>query len=123
MSNKKHEEFEKRNEKWRKASIKAIEIRYALEDIMASFSEEEKSSLRYKQFVETASQQFDHLLGDFHKKKIEQEQTKVDTIKKKNGWLSYKSAIIAAVGAILVQVVQSLPQLITAVSSLFGGTP
>lgn len=123
MPNSKHEEYEKRNEKWRKASNKAIDIRYALDDIMASFTEEEKQTTRYKQFIDTVSQQFDHLLGDINKKKLEEERAKVTDIKKKNGWLSYKSAIIAAVGAIVVQIIQTLPQLISALSSLFGGTP
>lgn len=130
MTNKRHEEFERKNEKWRKASAKAIDIRYALDDILSSFTEEEKQTKRYAQFVETVSQQFDHLLGDVNKKRIEEEQAKVkkeqavvEHIKKKNGWLSYKSAIIAAVGAIVVQIVQILPQLITTISSLFGGTP
>jgi uncharacterized membrane protein len=123
MVNKKHEDFEKRNEKWRNASIKSVEIRYALDDILSSFSEEEKQSKRYAQFIETISQQFDHLLGDVNKKKLEEEKTKTDAVKKKNGWLSYKSAIIAMIGAIAVALVQILPQLITSIASLFGGTP
>jgi histone deacetylase complex regulatory component SIN3 len=123
MSNKKHEEFEKKNEKWRKASNKAIDLRYALDDVISSFSEEEKQSLRYKQFIRTVSDHFDHLLGDINKKRIEEEQSKVVRIQKKNGWMSYKSAIIAAGGAVIVQIVQSLPQIISAISSLFGGTP
>lgn len=123
MTNKRHEEYEKRNEKWRKASAKAIDMRYALDDVLASFTEEEKKSKRYAQFIETISQQFDHLLGDVSKKRIEEEQAKVQHIKKKNGWLSYKSAIIAAAGAIIVQFVQILPQLITSIASAFGGTP
>ncbi len=124
MVNKKHEEFEKRNEKWRIASSKAIDLRYALDDILSSFTEEEKQTIRYRQFVETISQQYDHLLGDINRNKQEeiksQYERKVLTITKKNGWLSYKSAIIAAVGAIAVKAVEIIPQVITA---LTGGTP
>lgn len=119
--NTRHEHFEKKNEKWRKSSNKATDLRYALEDVLSSFSDEEKKTVRYTQFVETVSQQFDHILGDINKKKIEDEKFKVADVKKKNGWLSYKSAIIAAVAAIVVKTVEMLPQIITAISSLFGG--
>jgi phosphotransferase system IIB component len=121
--NTRHENFEKKNEKWRKSSNKATDLRYALEDVLSSFTEEEKKTVRYTQFVETVSQQFDHILGDINKKKIEDEKSKVAIVKKNNGWLSYKSAIIAAVAAIAVKTVEMLPQIITAISSLFGGTP
>lgn len=121
MNNSKHEKFEKKNEKWRKSSNRATDLRYALEDVLSTFTEEEKQSVRYTQFVETVSQQFDHILGDINKKKIEDEKSKVADVKKKNGWLSYKSAIIAATVAIVVKTVETLPQIITAISSLFGG--
>lgn len=114
--NKKHEQYEKKNEKWRVASAKVIDLRYALEDILSSFTEEEKQSERYKKFVESTSQQMDHLLGDFHKKKSED-------IQKKNGWLSYKSAIIAGVALVIAKAVEMLPNLISALFTIFGGHP
>jgi hypothetical protein len=123
MSNKKHEEFEKRNEKWRKASLRAVEIKYSLEDVLASFDNDEKQTIRYKQFIDTVSNQFDHTLGDINKKKFEEHDSDIKRIKKQNGWLSYKSAIIAVVGAIAVQLITTLPQLITVIASLFKGTP
>ena len=114
--NKKHEQYEKKNEKWRIASTKVIDLRYALEDILASFTEEEKQSERYKKFVESTSQQIDHLLGDLNKKKTED-------VQKKNGWLSYKSAIIAGVALVIAKSVEMLPNLLTALFTLFGGHP
>jgi hypothetical protein len=132
MTNKKHSEFSERNGKWKDASNTIIDIRYKLDDTLRSFTDEEKQSVRYKQLLETMSQQFDHLLGDYNKKKEEETRQKFEneiklekalhsSTKKKNGWLSYKSAIIAAVGAIIVKIVSIIPALITAISSLFGG--
>lgn len=129
MSKQKHEEYEKKNEKWRMASTKAIDIRYALDDILNSFTEEEKKTERYQQFLTTVSQQFDHLLGDRYKNKIDEdqeklrlEQAKLEEERRNNGWVSYKSAIIAAAGAAAVALIQVLPQLITSLFTIFGGS-
>jgi hypothetical protein len=56
------------------------------------------------------------MLGDLNKKKSED-------IQKKNGWLSYKSAIIAGVALIIAKAVEMLPNLLTALFTLFGGHP
>lgn len=114
--NKKHEKYEKKNVKWRLASSKVNNLRYTLEDILSSFSEEEKQSERYKQFVQTISSQVDHLLGDYNKKNQE-------SIENKNGWVSYKSAIIAAVAVVVAKMIEIIPSLISILISAFGGTP
>ncbi len=123
MSNNNHDVYEQRNQKWREASVKSIDLRYSLEDVLASFSEEEKQSIRYKQFIESVSNQFDHILGDIQKKKIEDHIENMNRMKKKNSWLSYKSAIIAAGGAIIVQIIQSTMHLITSLLTAVKGTP
>ncbi len=122
MGNNKHAEYERKNEKWRKASNKATDLKYALEDVLASFTEEEKSSNRYRQFIETVSQHFDHSLGDINKKKQEESAQAYHKVKKNNGWMSYKSAIIAVIGAVVIKLIEIIPQLITALSAS-GGTP
>lgn len=60
----KKEIFQRRNEKWRIASQKIVDLRYMLEDILHSFNEEEKKSERYFQLVTNIRQQVNYALGE-----------------------------------------------------------
>lgn len=60
----KKELLQKRNEKWRLASQKIVDLRYNLEDILHMFDEEEKKSERYQQLLESIRQQVTYALGD-----------------------------------------------------------
>lgn len=109
-------------QKWIDASIKATELKFALEDILTkNFSNEEMQSVKYRQLLDTVDQYLDHVMGKYKKEKedklklfyeehIEKLKKENDRLKKENekfkkktSILNMRSATIASIGAIIVE--------------------
>ncbi len=112
-------------QKWMIASIKATELKFALEDILTnSFSPEEMESVKYKQLLDTVDQYLEHIMGkyrqeknkkllvkyeeDISKLKKEIEKLRKELGKKKRGFLNWQSATIATVGGVIIEVIRLL---------------
>lgn len=114
-------------QKWVDASIKATELKFALEQVLTkNFSNEEMQSLKYRQLLDTVDQYLEHVMGAYRKekeekireeyaKKIEKLEEENESLKKekekiskKSSWWNIKSATIAAIGAFLIEIVRLL---------------
>jgi cob(I)alamin adenosyltransferase len=114
-------------QKWIDASVKATELKFALENILTnSFSHEEMESLKYRQLLDTVDQYLEHIMGKYRKEKeeklksiyeehIEKIKKENDKLKKENekfkkrtSILNIRSATIASVGAIIVELAKFL---------------
>ena len=108
--------------KWIDASIKATELKFALENILTkSFSQAEMESIKYKQLLDTVDQYLEHVMGQYRREKEkklveacreELDKTKKDNeklkkdndkLKKSCSFFNLKSASIASVGAIMIE--------------------
>ncbi len=111
--------------KWIDASIKATELKFALENILTkSFSHEEMESVKYKQLLDTVDQYLEHVMGQYRREKekklVEACCEELEKIKKDNEKLkkdneklkkscsifNIKSASIASIGAIIVEAIR-----------------
>jgi DNA repair exonuclease SbcCD ATPase subunit len=109
-------------QKWIDASVKATQLKFALEDILTNnFSAEEMESLKYRQLMGTVDQYLEHVMSKYRKEKeekiraeyveqidklekqLEKLKKEVDKNKKSSSILNVKSATIASVGAILLE--------------------
>jgi len=114
-------------QKWIDASIKATELKFALEEILTkNFSNEEMESTKYRQLLDTIDQYLDHVMGKYkkekedklkaiheeHIEKLKKENEKLkkenEKFKKKSTILNMRSATIASVGAIIVELAKFL---------------
>ena len=114
-------------QKWIDASVKATELKFALEDILTkNFSNEEMESTKYKQLLDTIDQYLDHVMGKYktekenklknfyeeHIEKLKKENDKLikenDKHKKKTSVFNMRSATIASIGAIIVELAKFL---------------
>jgi cob(I)alamin adenosyltransferase len=114
-------------QKWIDASVKATELKFALENILTnSFSNEEMESLKYRQLLDTVDQYLEHIMGKYRKEKeeklkyiyeehiekLKKENEKLkkesEKIKKRSSILNMRSATIASVGAIIVELAKFL---------------
>lgn len=114
-------------QKWIDASVKATKLKFALEDILTNnFSHEEMESVKYKQLVGTIDQYLEHVMGAFRKEKEEklrkEYEAEIEKLKKENdkfkkenerlkkgaSWWNIKSASIAGIGAIILELVKFL---------------
>jgi hypothetical protein len=105
-------------QKWMDASIKATELKFALENILTKdFSPEEMESQKYKQLLDTVDQYLEHVMGKFHqekndkliqpfKKEIEKLKKENLALKKRHPIFNWNSATFATVGAIIVEVIR-----------------
>ncbi|MCS7317588.1 MAG: hypothetical protein NZZ41_04655 [Candidatus Dojkabacteria bacterium] len=66
MENFEKEIFKQRHEKWKMASKKLVDIRFLLEDIFSSFSEDEKQTQRYRQLIEDLKNQVEYVVGNHY---------------------------------------------------------
>lgn len=121
-------------QKWMDASIKATQLKFALEDILTkNFTESEMESVKYKQLLGTVDQYLEHLMGKYRKEKeealrqpyleqIEKLNEELDKLNKtteklkkeleknksKSAIFNFKSASIATIGAIILKLVELL---------------
>lgn len=112
-------------QKWIDASIKATELKFALEQVLTkNFSHEEMESLKYRQLLNTVDQYLEHVMGAYRKEKEEkikeacaEKITKLEEenealkkekeiLSKKSSWWNVKSATIAAIGAFLIELIR-----------------
>jgi len=113
-------------QKWVDASIKATELKFALEQVLTkNFSHEEMESLKYRQLLDTVDQYLEHVMGAYRKekeekireaceKKINKLEEEVDTLRKerdrlsskKSSWWNIRSATIVAMGAFLIELIR-----------------
>jgi len=110
-------------QKWIDASIKATELKFALENILTNtFSHEEMQSIKYRQLLDTVDQYLEHVMSQYRKEKEDKllnscnnELEKLikdndrlkkdnDKIKKSKALFSVKSATIASLGAVTLEV-------------------
>jgi hypothetical protein len=86
--------------KWGVTSMKVTQIKLLLDDVLLNgFTDEEKRTKKYKEIVKRVREDFIHSLGGDEK-----------SIKKDNkiNLLSFKSIIIASVGAIATKTIEIL---------------
>ena len=113
-------------QKWVDASIKATELKFALEQVLTkNFSHEEMESLKYRQLLDTVDQYLEHVMGAYRKEKeekireacaerIKKLEEEVEALRKekdrltakRSSWWNIRSASIAAVGAVLIELVR-----------------
>jgi hypothetical protein len=112
-------------QKWIDASVKATELKFSLENILTkNFSHEEMESLKYRQLLDTVDQYLEHVMGQYRKEKedklIEKCCNELDKFKKDNeklkkdndklkkagSFFNLKSASIATIGAIILELVK-----------------
>jgi signal recognition particle GTPase len=112
-------------QKWIDASVKATQLKFALEDILTKgFTTEDMQSVKYKQLLGTVDQYLEHIMGEYRKEKedkiknhyeeeLEKIQKLVEKLKKENERLkksssiwNMKSATIASVGALVLELVK-----------------
>lgn len=112
-------------QKWMEASVKATELKFALENILNNdFSEEEKESVKYRQLLDTVDQYLEHVMSKYRQEKIdrlraddsiviEKLRKENEKLKKENNNLlkgkslfSIKNISLTTLGAILIEIIR-----------------
>lgn len=127
------ETFKKKHKKWSDASVRLLQLRFEIEALLNSFSEEEKCTLQYRLLLESLKSQCDYLIQSAKKdKKIYHSEKdsdsdlhhiKTDGIKNQKSKASlsesvlkysykFKYIIVATLGAIALKLIELLTTII-----------
>lgn len=128
------ETFKKKHKKWSDASVRLLQLRFEIEALLNSFSEEEKCTLQYRLLLESLKSQCDYLIQSakkdkkiYHSEKdsdLDLHHIKTDdVIKNQKSKVSlsesvlkysykFKYIIVATLGAIALKLIELLTTII-----------
>lgn len=105
--------------KWQQASAQITNLKWEIESVLSSFTEEEKQLDKYKQLLQTLDLLIDHILHDYKIGQIDLLEKQIVELKRQSSWMSWKILAAAIVGGIATEVAKYL---IILLAIIFGGS-
>lgn len=101
--------------KWQIASAQITNLRWEIEAVLSTFSEDEKETERYKQLIATLDLLMEHILHKYRESEIERLKKETEVLKTQTSWMSWKVIAAAIIGGIATEVAKFMIQILAVI--------
>ena len=106
--------------RWQHASAQITNLKWEIEEVLSTFSEDDKETEKYKQLLDTLDLLIDHILHKHREKELDRLKKENKELEKRSSWWSWRTLIAGILGGLATEIAKFVIQLLAVI--IGGGT-